>query len=123
MAGVAVFSEEVSAWPVDIPEAKTRYNTAMLRDLVRDHREEILRLAASHGAHNVRVFGSVARGTERPDSDVDILVDFEAGRSLLDHAGLLVELRDMLGRSVDVVPADSLHWFIREKVLEQAQLL
>ena len=95
----------------------------MLRDLVHDHREEILRLAASHGAHNVRVFGSVVRGEERPDSDIDILVDVEPGRSLKDHAGLLVELREMLGRSVDVVPSDSLHWFIREKILQQARPL
>lgn len=95
----------------------------MLRDLLKERREDILRLAARYGACNVCVFGSVARGEEGPQSDIDILVDFEPGRSLLDHAGLLVGLRELLGYRLDVVPADSLHWYIRESVLQQAQPL
>ena len=60
-----------------------------IAELLEKKKEEILRIAARHGARNVRVFGSVARGEARPDSDVDFLVDMEPGRSLLDMGGLL----------------------------------
>jgi len=63
---------------------------------LKEHRDLIVRIAAKYGASSVRVFGSVARGDERPDSDVDLLVDFETGRSLLDHAGLVIELEQLL---------------------------
>jgi predicted nucleotidyltransferase len=66
-------------------------------------RHEILRIAAAHGAHGVRVFGSVARGQARPDSDVDFLVEFEPGRTVLDLSGLILDLQDALGREVNVV--------------------
>src|SRR3974377_2524876 len=72
-------------------------------ELLKDRREDILRIAAQHGAHNVRVFGSVARGEARPDSDVDLLVELESGRSLLDLGGLLVGLSTLLGREGDVL--------------------
>jgi predicted nucleotidyltransferase len=84
------------------------------------HRVEILRVAALHGAHNVRVFGSVARGDARPDSDIDILVELEPKRSLLDLSGLLLDLQDLLGCKVDVVTERSLHWYIRDRVLQEA---
>jgi predicted nucleotidyltransferase len=84
------------------------------------HRAEILRVAALHGARNVRVFGSTARGDARPDSDVDILVELEPKRSLLDLSGLLLDLQDLLGCKVDVVTTNSLHWYIRERVLQEA---
>jgi hypothetical protein len=89
-------------------------------DLLKDKREEILRIAAKHGAKNIRVFGSIARGQAGPDSDIDFLVDFEPGRSLLDHAGMAVDLEDLLGRRVDVVPARALKERIRERVLGEA---
>ena len=66
-------------------------------------REEIMRLAATHGASNVRVFGSVARGEARPTSDVDFLVDFEPGRTVLDLSELILDLEEMLGCGVDVL--------------------
>jgi predicted nucleotidyltransferase len=66
-------------------------------------RDEILRIAARHGAHDVRVFGSVARGQARPDSDVDFLVEFEPGRTVLDLSGLILDLQEALGREVNVV--------------------
>lgn len=75
---------------------------------LRARRDEIVRAAAAHGASNVRVFGSVARGSAEPDSDIDLLVDFEAGRTLLDHVALWRDLEVLLGRTVDVVSAGGL---------------
>ena len=63
-------------------------------------RREILELAARHGARNVRVFGSVARGDDRPDSDIDLLVDVEAGRTLLDVIGLEQDLSSSWGEKL-----------------------
>lgn len=70
-------------------------------EMLRGRREEILQIAARHGASNVRVFGSIARGDAHPDSDIDLLVDFEHGRSLRDLSSLVLELEKMLGRRVD----------------------
>jgi len=92
-------------------------------ELLKDRREDILRIAAQHGAHNVRVFGSVARGEARPDSDVDLLVELEAGRSLLDLGGLLMDLQTLLGREVDVVTDKGLRDRIRTRVLQEAKPL
>ena len=91
-----------------------------LTALVRAQRAEILRLAAEYGARNVRVFGSVARGEARPDSDLDVLVDLEPGRSLLDLGGLLMDLQALLGRQVDVFTPDLLRPRIRERALAEA---
>jgi hypothetical protein len=89
------------------------------RDVL-DHRQEILRLAARRGARNVRVFGSAARGEAGAASDVDILVDLDPDRSLLDLGGLLMDLQDLLGRKVDVVTENALHWYVRDRVLQEA---
>jgi predicted nucleotidyltransferase len=89
-------------------------------ELLKQKRAEILRLAAQHGARNVRLFGSVARGEARPDSDIDFLVDLEAGRSLLDLGGLLMELQDLLHCKVDVVTEKGLRTRIRGRVLQEA---
>ena len=89
-------------------------------ELLKTKREEILRLAAKRGATNVRVFGSVARGEADEASDLDLLVDMEPGRSLLDLGGLLMDLRDLLGCQVDVVSEGGLRERIRERVLREA---
>lgn len=94
-----------------------------VEELLKDRREDILRLAAQHGAHNVRVFGSVARGEARPDSDIDLLVELEPGRSLLDLGGLLMDLQALLGREVDVVTDKGLRDRIRTRVLQEAKPL
>jgi uncharacterized protein len=91
-----------------------------LNNLLKSRREEILSIAASHGARNVRVFGSVARGEDDDKSDIDLLVEFESGRSLLDHAGLWLELQDLLGCKVDVVNERGIKPRIRERVLREA---
>ena len=83
-------------------------------------REEILRIAAQHGARNVRVFGSVDRREADAGSDVDLLADLNPDRSLLDHAALLLALRDLLGCKVDVVTGRGLRARIRERVLREA---
>ncbi len=90
-----------------------------LRDL-REKRSEILSTAAQHGAFNVRVFGSIARGDSSANSDVDFLVELEPGRSLLDHVALLQDLEELLGCEVDLVEPEGLHWYIRDRVLNEA---
>ena len=94
-----------------------------LRDELKNRREEIIRLASMHGARNVRVFGSVARGEADEKSDIDFLVDMEQGRSLLDLGGLLMDLQDVLGREVDVVTERGLNPRIRDSVLKEAVVL
>ncbi len=91
-----------------------------LDTLRREKRSDILRLAETHGARNVRVFGSVATGESRPDSDVDFLVDLDAGRGLLDLGGLLYDLRELLGTEVDVLESRSIHPYVRSRVLAEA---
>ena len=92
-------------------------------EALRQRRSEILRIAQAHGAGNVRVFGSVARGEEGPDSDLDLLVDLEPRRNLLDLGHLVMDLQDLLGRKVDVVEPEGLHWYIRERALKEAVAL
>lgn len=88
--------------------------------LIEEKREQILEIAEKHGAVNVRVFGSVARGEARPDSDVDLLVDVAPVHSPWFPGGLIAELEEALGRKVDVVEPEALHWYIKDKVLSEA---
>jgi uncharacterized protein len=89
-------------------------------EVLTSKRDEILRIAARYGASNVRVFGSVARGEAGPESDVDLLVEFEPATSLLEHIALLQDLEDILSRKVDVVNEKALHHFVRDRVLREA---
>jgi len=91
-----------------------------LREVVRCKREEILRIAAKHGAYNVRVFGSAARGEDTEKSDVDFLVAMEPDRSLMDLAALLAELEALLGRAVDVAPEEDLRPKVKARILGEA---
>lgn len=91
-----------------------------LEQLLHEKRAEILRIAARHGARNVRVFGSMVRGEANQASDIDFLVEMEPGRSLLDLGGLQVELESLLGRRVDVVTVRGLKARIRDRVLREA---
>jgi uncharacterized protein len=89
-------------------------------DELRARRAAILGLAQRHGAHDVRIFGFVARGDATRGSDVDFLVTMEAGRSLFDLGGLLMDLRELLGTPVDVVTPASLRERVRARVLREA---
>ena len=91
-----------------------------VEELLKEKRADILRLAAHHGASNVRIFGSVARGEARPDSDIDFLVRLEDRRSLLDLVALWQDLEDLLGCEVDVVTERGLKERMRERVLREA---
>lgn len=90
---------------------------------VRSLREEILAVAASHGASNVRLFGSVARNTSGVQSDVDLLVDLAPGRSLFDLGALVVNLQNLLGCKVDVATANGLRESVRDRILKEARPL
>jgi predicted nucleotidyltransferase len=91
-----------------------------INELLKEKREEILRLAAKYGASNVRIFGSVARRQAGPESDIDFLIDMEPGRTLFDLGGFLYELRELLGVPEDVVPEDGLRENVRSNVIREA---
>ncbi|MGA7579508.1 MAG: nucleotidyltransferase family protein [Desulfobaccales bacterium] len=91
-----------------------------LQHILQEKRQEILEIAARHGAYNIRVFGSVARGEADGKSDVDILVELEEGRSLFDLGGLSMDLENLLERKVDVVTVRGLRKRISERVLREA---
>jgi len=92
-------------------------------DELRQRRADILRIAAKHGAGDVRVFGSVVRGEAREDSDVDLLVRMDEDRSLLDRIGLMQELADVLQCKVEVVNEHALHRLLRDRVLAEGVAL
>ena len=87
------------------------------------YRETIQTIAARHGASNIRVFGSFARGEARDDSDLDLLVDMAPDRSLLDTIGMIQDLQEALGRRVDVVTERALHRLLRSRILQEAKAL
>ena len=91
-----------------------------VHELLQAKRDEI-KIAAKHGAYNVRVFGSVARGDARPDSDVDLLVRFDDDRSLLDHGALVVDLKSLLDRKVDVADEEGPYRHLRDTILNEAK--
>jgi predicted nucleotidyltransferase len=91
-----------------------------LRQLIEDKREDIVSIAARHGAKNVRVFGSTVRGEDTPDSDVDLLVDVEATTSSWFPAGLVLDLEEVLGRPVEIVTEKGLNPLIKNRVLREA---
>ena len=87
---------------------------------LKNKRNEIIKLAAEHGARNLRVFGSFARGEATPESDLDILINLEPGRTLLDLIAVKQDLEDLLGCAVDVVTEDAVSPHIRDQVLKDA---
>jgi predicted nucleotidyltransferase len=92
----------------------------MSSSILQKYRTQILDLASRHGADNVRVFGSLAQGEGRRDSDLDLLVTLREGRSLLDLVGLKQDLEDLVHRPVDVVTERALSPYLRDRVLSEA---
>ena len=90
------------------------------RELIRHRREAIVEIARRYGAHDIRVFGSVARGDATEASDLDLIVRFDPGRSLLDHGGLVMDLRELLGIRVDVIDEDGMRERFRNHVSKEA---
>ena len=93
-------------------------NRAVILERVKAERDRICDIAARHGAYNIRIFGSVARG--EAESDLDLLIDLEPDRSLLDPVALESELEALLGIPVDVAGPVSLHRYIRDRVTAEA---
>jgi predicted nucleotidyltransferase len=95
-----------------------------IKDLLQDKRDEILAIAAKHGAYNVRVFGSVARGEATAESDIDFLIDYDRQRmSSWFPVHLIRDLEALLNRKVDVVSEKSLHYFLKDSILQEAVAL
>ena len=90
-------------------------------DLILNSRNEILELASKYGCTDVRIFGSVSRGDERDDSDIDFLVNIDENHTLLDMVGFQADLQKIFHRKVDVVQETSLHWFIKKQILGEAK--
>lgn len=107
-------------WNVPILRSISRGRGQGVEQVLAPHRAEILRAAGRRGFGHVRVFGSVRRSEATRTSDVDLLVDRDAGASLLDRAALTDDLERILRRKVDVVPEESLHWLARPQVLFEA---
>lgn len=105
-----------------MPVRRLEWDWATAMDL-RQKRNDILRIAAQYGARNLRVFGSVARGDDRAHSDVDLLVDMDPDRSLLDIVGLGQDLEELLDRRVDVLTGASLHPALRDRILAESRPL
>jgi predicted nucleotidyltransferase len=95
----------------------------MTIETLQAHRRTIIDLATSHGARNVRVFGSTARGDSRPSSDIDLLVEIEPGRTLLDVIALEQDLEELLGRSVEVLTDGGLSPYLQKRILAEAAVL
>jgi uncharacterized protein len=91
-----------------------------IAEILAPHREAVLHAVQQRGFGHIRVFGSVRRSEATSSSDVDLLVDRDQGTSLLDRAGLMEDLESMLGRRVDIVPEEALHWYVRPQVLFEA---
>lgn len=87
---------------------------------LRQNRDAILQIARRYGASDIRIFGSIARGDATDSSDLDLIVRFEPGRSLLDHGGLVMDLRELLGIRVDVIDEEAMRPRFRQHVMKEA---
>ena len=91
-----------------------------LEQILKEKRQEIIKIVARHGANNVRIFGSAVRGEATPESDIDLLVDTGSDISSWFPAGLIIDLQELLGWRVEVVTERGLNPFLREHVLREA---
>ncbi len=107
----------------DMDAAVSDATTSSVTDRILRNRKQILEVAAAYGARHPRLFGSAARGTAGPDSDVDLLIDLDPGRTLFDLAALRAELEQLLGTTVDVVPSAGLAGEAKDEILAEALAL
>jgi predicted nucleotidyltransferase len=112
-------NERQAVWN-QTPVPMMEYVAMPVAPLLQRRRADILRIAATHGARDVRVFGSWARGDMRTDSDIDLLIRLEPGRTLLDLVAIKQDIEDLLNRPVDVVTEAGISPYIRERVLREA---
>ncbi len=91
-----------------------------LGDLLQSHKKELLKVAAKHGAINIRIFGSVARGDSKEASDIDFLVRMEKGRSLLDLVALWQDFEGLLGKKIDIVTEGGMSPYLKDKINKEA---
>ena len=108
--------------PLDVAQARDDVYTGRMSELeqLRKKRDQVLAMAASHGATNVRVFGSVATGLETEQSDIDLLVSLEAGRNLFDLCRLYDALEELLDRPVDIVVDGGISPLLEDRILREA---
>ena len=107
-------------WYSNVVAWKSERAGVKMNELLTSKREQILRLAATHGARNVRIFGSAARGEAGAESDLDLLVEMEQGRSLLDLVGFWQDLEELLGRRVDVITDGGVSPYLRDRIYAEA---
>jgi predicted nucleotidyltransferase len=117
------FSLYVLLFSGTIKKTPLLVTTMTFKKILKKQRKEIYQIAELYGARNIRVFGSVKKESDNPDSDVDFLVDLEKDRSLLDLAGFVYDLQQLLNRKVDVVTENGLHWYIKKAILNEAEPL
>jgi predicted nucleotidyltransferase len=98
----------------------TESKKEMMNSQLTQKRKEIMGIASKYGIHNIRIFGSTARGDNKNDSDIDLLVDIEEGRDLFDMGAFLIDLETLLQKKIDVVTENALHQNIRQTVLKEA---
>lgn len=102
---------------------KRELNVIPTIEYLKEKRSEILSLADSWGAYDIRIFGSIARGDANESSDIDLLVNLRPGHTLMDLGGFLMDLQELLGRKVDATTEGGLHWYIKDKILREAVTL
>jgi predicted nucleotidyltransferase len=107
-------------WDVPKLRAVRRGNGLGINDIIQPKRDQLFSVLKAHSARSPRVFGSIARSEASPTSDLDLIVDFDEGASMLDQAKLRWELQELFGRKVDVTSPNGLHWLIRPQVLFEA---
>ena len=110
----------LTRWPFSVVRFKLEVMTVALSSNVLNHRDDILQIVTQNGASNVRVFGSVARGEAGPESDIDILIELEFGRSLLDLIAIKQDLEELLECKVDVLTEAAISPYLREHILHEA---
>ncbi len=96
------------------------FDTNLKSSFIRTYRKRIVNLARSHGARSVSVFGSLARGEEDAESDIDLLIELDPDRSLLDIVAMKLDIEDLTGRKVDIVTRKGVSPYLAEKIFEEA---